>query len=72
MSEDLEKVMAFYRRHQWRRCSEELPTENGSYLVLNGHGYLDIDHWRDGEWTGSFPGSNYFWCRYPDFPEGEK
>lgn len=57
---------------RWRKCSEELPTENDYYLVTNG-GFVDFEYGcyneQDEEWQWDHNGKWQYWMPMPNPPK---
>ncbi len=55
----------------WRSVEEELPQQNGDYLICTEYGEIEIAFWEDNYWLGndSYPVRNViYWRELPSLP----
>lgn len=52
----------------WRSVEEELPEEDGAYLILTTDKEIEIFVWEDGEWLASGYTVAY-WRKLPSLPD---
>ena len=66
------RIADLEEERRWRKCSEELPTENDYYLVTNG-GFVDFEYGcyneQDEEWQWDHNGKWQYWMPMPNPPK---